>query len=73
MAIQLDAHLRAVADAVDAGADVRGYYTWSLLDNFEWAEGYTQRFGLVHVDYTTLKRTPKDSYAWFQRIVRAES
>ena len=47
----LDAHLRAVAQARAEGVDVRGYFTWSLLDNFEWAEGYTKRFGLVHVDY----------------------
>jgi beta-glucosidase len=62
-------HLQAVADAVAAGVDVRGYYTWSLLDNFEWAEGFTQRFGLVHVDYATQRRTPKDSYAWYARVI----
>ena len=67
----LDGHLRAVADAVAAGVDVDGYYTWSLLDNFEWAEGYTQRFGLVHVDYATQQRTPKDSYDWYARVIRA--
>jgi beta-glucosidase len=54
-------HLHAVADAVDAGADVLGYFAWSLLDNFEWACGYSQRFGLVHVDYDTQARTIKDS------------
>ena len=62
-------HLQAVADAAAAGVDVRGYYAWSLLDNFEWAEGYTQRFGLVHVDYATQRRTPKDSYDWYARVI----
>ncbi|HET6651843.1 MAG TPA: GH1 family beta-glucosidase [Nocardioides sp.] len=62
-------HLQAVAEAAAAGVDVRGYYTWSLLDNFEWAEGYTQRFGLVHVDYATQRRTPKDSYPWYARVI----
>ncbi|MFF7260529.1 GH1 family beta-glucosidase [Streptomyces sp. NPDC008159] len=64
-------HLRAVADAVAAGADVRGYYVWSLLDNFEWARGYDQRFGLVRVDYDTLTRTPKDSYRWYRALIAA--
>ncbi|WP_035839714.1 GH1 family beta-glucosidase [Kitasatospora azatica] len=64
-------HLTAVADAVAAGVDVRGYYVWSLLDNFEWARGYQQRFGLVHVDYDTLTRTPKDSYGWYQGLITA--
>ena len=66
-----DAHLRAVADAIAAGVDVRGYFAWSLLDNFEWAEGYAERFGLVHVDYDTLARTPKDSFDWFRRLLAA--
>lgn len=64
-------HLAAVADAVAAGVDVRGYYVWSLLDNFEWARGYDQRFGLVHVDYDTLTRTPKDSYHWYRGLITA--
>jgi beta-glucosidase len=68
----LDAHLRAVRDAIDAGVDVRGYYCWSLLDNFEWAEGFSKRFGLVHVDFDTLVRTPKDSYGWFREVVAAQ-
>jgi beta-glucosidase len=68
----LEAHLRAVATAVRAGVDVRGYYTWSLMDNFEWAEGYTQRFGLVFVDYETLQRTPKRSFDWYAETIRAQ-
>jgi beta-glucosidase len=67
----LDSHLDAVARAREDGVDVRGYFCWSLLDNFEWAEGYTQRFGLVHVDYDSLQRTPKDSFAWYAQKIRA--
>ncbi|GAA2610026.1 GH1 family beta-glucosidase [Actinomadura fulvescens] len=67
----LDAHIKAVRDAVDDGVDVRGYYTWSLMDNFEWAEGYGPRFGLVHVDYETLRRTPKRSYSWYRDLIAA--
>jgi beta-glucosidase len=63
-------HLRELARAIDHGVDVRGYFHWSLLDNFEWADGYRQRFGLVHVDYTTQKRTPKDSAKWYAMIIR---
>ncbi|GAA2104437.1 GH1 family beta-glucosidase [Streptomyces albiaxialis] len=64
-------HLAAVAEAVRAGVDVRGYYVWSLLDNFEWARGYGQRFGLVRVDYATQRRIPKDSYHWFRDLINA--
>ncbi|MFC6594203.1 GH1 family beta-glucosidase [Kitasatospora paranensis] len=67
----LAGHLDAVAAAVAEGVDVRGYYTWSLLDNFEWAEGYHQRFGLVHVDFETQVRTPKASYAWYRDLIAA--
>jgi beta-glucosidase len=64
-----DVHLKAVLDAQRQGADVRGYFAWSLIDNFEWAEGYTSRFGIVHVDYETQKRTPKGSYRAFQGML----
>ena len=62
-------YLQALARAIDEGADVRGYHAWTLLDNFEWAEGFTQRFGLVHVDFETQKRTPKASARWFAQVV----
>lgn len=67
----LDGHVRALHRALEQGVDVRGYFVWSLLDNFEWAEGYARRFGLVHVDYDTLKRTPKASYGWLRDALRA--
>jgi beta-glucosidase len=66
----LDVHLRAVKDAIDAGADVRGYFAWSLMDNFEWALGYSKRFGLVRVDYDTQERTVKASGRWYARVAR---
>ncbi|MFB4305180.1 GH1 family beta-glucosidase [Actinomadura sp. GTD37] len=65
----LNAHIKAVRAAVDEGIDIRGYFTWSLLDNFEWSEGYHPRFGLVHVDYETQERTPKKSYAWYRDLI----
>ena len=64
-----DRHLKAILDARQQGADVRGYFAWSLIDNYEWAEGYTSRFGIVHVDYETQKRTPKGSYRAFQGML----
>ncbi|GAA4881098.1 GH1 family beta-glucosidase [Kitasatospora terrestris] len=67
----LAGHLDALAAASAQGVDVRGYFTWSLLDNFEWAEGYHQRFGLVHVDFESQKRTPKSSYAWYRELIAA--
>jgi beta-glucosidase len=60
----------ALRAALEAGVDVRGYFAWSLLDNYEWAEGYAPRFGLVHTDYATQTRTPKGSYRAFQKLLR---
>ncbi|TDB83256.1 beta-glucosidase [Actinomadura sp. KC216] len=69
----LDAHITAMRTAIDEGIDIRGYYAWSLLDNFEWSEGYHPRFGLVHVDYETQKRTPKKSYGWYRDLIAASA
>jgi beta-glucosidase len=66
----LKAHLAAVHGAIAAGANMRGYLAWSLLDNFEWSEGYEQRFGLVHVDYATQERRLKDSAHAYADIIR---
>jgi beta-glucosidase len=68
----LDGHVRALHRALEQGVDVRGYFVWSLMDNFEWAEGYARRFGLVHVDFDTLERTPKASYNWLRDALRAQ-
>jgi beta-glucosidase len=65
-------HVRAVSDAVAAGAPVRGYYVWSLLDNFEWGYGYSKRFGIVHVDYETQERTKKASAHWYADLIKAQ-
>ena len=67
----LQAHIEALREAVRAGVPVVGYLAWSLLDNFEWGEGYTQRFGLVHVDFETMERTPKDSARWYGALARS--
>jgi beta-glucosidase len=65
----LDAHIRAAHAAIEQGVDLRGYFCWSLLDNFEWAEGYEKRFGLVHVDFDTQERTLKRSAHWFAKLI----
>jgi len=65
----LRAHLRAVHDAIRVGANIRGYYVWSLMDNFEWASGYAPRFGIVRVNYDTLERLPKQSARWYSEVI----
>ena len=66
-----EAHLAAIGAAIASGVDVRGYFHWSLLDNFEWAAGFSQRFGLVHIDFETQTRTPKESYSWYRDLIRS--
>ncbi|HET6533460.1 MAG TPA: GH1 family beta-glucosidase [Actinoplanes sp.] len=66
----LDGHLRACHDALANGVDLRGYFVWSLMDNFEWAEGYAKRFGIVHVDYRTQARLPKESARWYSEVIK---
>jgi beta-glucosidase len=67
----IESHIRAIADAMDAGVDVRGYFVWSLLDNFEWAAGYTKRFGIYYVDYPTQARILKRSGFWYKDFAAA--
>ncbi len=67
----LRGHLRAAREALGRGVDLRGYFAWSLLDNFEWACGYAKRFGLVHVDFTTRQRTPKQSARFYSEVIRS--
>jgi beta-glucosidase len=63
-------HLASLKAAIDGGAPVKGYFAWSLLDNFEWAEGYLKRFGLVHIDYATQQRRLKSSGKWYGAFLR---
>lgn len=67
----LDLYLSALQKANDEGADVRGYFLWTFLDNFEWDKGYTERFGIVYVDFATQKRIVKDSAYWYQKIIES--
>jgi beta-glucosidase len=67
----LAGHLAACSRAIEQGAHVAGYFAWSLLDNFEWAEGYAMRFGLVHVDFASQRRTTKASGRWYGGLIRA--
>jgi beta-glucosidase len=64
------AHLSAALEAYSAGAPLAGYFVWSLLDNYEWAEGYSQRFGIVWVDYETQERIPKESAHWYRKLIQ---
>ncbi len=65
----LNRYLLKLGEAIDEGADVRGYFVWSFMDNFEWAEGYDPRFGIVYVDYKTQKRIIKDSGYWYAKVI----
>jgi beta-glucosidase len=69
----LEGQLAQLGSAIADGVPVSGYFHWSLMDNFEWANGYSQRFGLIHVDYATQRRTPKDSYHWYRGVIAAHS
>ena len=66
----LTRYLRALGRAMQNGADIRGYFQWSLTDNFEWNQGYWDRFGLIYIDYQTQQRIPKDSYRWYREVIR---
>ncbi len=69
----LQSYIDAVSRAIDEGAPVKGYFVWSLLDNFEWSFGYSKRFGIVYVDYPTLERVPKDSFYWYRDFIASKS
>ena len=68
----LEGYIGAAAEAVASGAPLRGYFAWSLLDNFEWAWGYWKRFGLIYIDYATLERVPKGSFYWYRDLIAAQ-
>ena len=65
----LKQHLTTLLRAIQSGVNIKGYLTWSLLDNFEWAEGYSKRFGIVYVNYRTLERVKKDSFYWYKKVI----
>lgn len=66
----LDRYIHTMLEAVSQGVDIRGYFVWSLMDNFEWACGYRPTFGIIKVDFTTQRRIPKDSYHWYRDFIR---
>jgi beta-glucosidase len=69
----LESHIRAAADAIDAGVPLQGFFVWSLIDNFEWDKGFGQRFGIVHVDYATQRRRVKASGRWYQGLLTSHA
>jgi beta-glucosidase len=69
----VERHLRACHAAITAGVPLRGYFAWSLMDNFEWTWGYTKRFGLVHVDFASQRRSPKRSAMWYSGVIKQGS
>lgn len=69
----LKAHFAEASRAIAAGVPLQGYFVWSLLDNFEWAHGYSKRFGLIYVDYETQQRIPKASAHWYRRVIAANA
>ncbi len=69
----LQEHISAVHDAISAGVNVQGYFVWSLLDNFEWAFGYSHRFGIVWVDFPTGTRLPKESFRWYRQLIASNT
>lgn len=66
----LKEHLKKVAELNEKGMDIRGYFIWSLMDNFEWQHGYSKRFGIVYVDYETQERILKDSALWYKEFIK---
>jgi beta-glucosidase len=69
----LESHLDALSRAIEAGVPMRGYFVWSLMDNFEWARGYSQRFGITYINYTTQQRLIKDSGHWYRHVATSNS
>ena len=69
----INRHLKQVYRAIEVGVPVKGYFVWSLMDNFEWAHGYTKRFGLIYIDYETQQRIPKSSAKWYAQVIRANA
>ena len=63
-------HFEQALKAISDGVNLRGYFVWSLMDNFEWAEGYSKRFGIIYVDYSTQKRIMKDSAKWYKKVIQ---